>query len=338
MSFSNILSGSFTSAAAVAFHDVVLPLGEPDRFVLRNRSAWIAGGTTAETSIISERFRGMAEEAALGWDIGVNTADEFSKAAAGQITTNGFRFIDSANPPLFAALALSGTEITRANGAVATLADTGSIQVGSVVRFDNTTAMLQISGFDIEVTAVSVNTNIDLNIDSTNFAADATAGNARLIIPPRMFPRHRFIVPLAGAVGITQAASAVVSMSVAHDFSVGESVSFRVPAAYGMSEINNLNGTVTAVGTYTVTVNIDSSGFSAFLPPTSAVYAAGVSPAQILPSGARPEVGANPPGVPVDAAFDNRGRFFMRCGTNVITSASDIYDWTAYYSENHNAE
>ena len=332
MTFDYRDSGSFTSAAAVAFHDVVLPHGRPDKFVLRNRTAW--GDDAAETSVETTHWRGMAEEAFQSMDQ-ANTTGTLSTEAG---TTNGFRFIDSQNPPTFAALALSGTEITRANGAVATLADTGSIQVGSVVRFDNTTAMLQISGYDIEVTAVSVNTDITLNIDSTNFAADATAGNARLIIPSRMFPRHRFVVPLAGAVGITQATSAVVSVSVAHDFSVGEAVSLRVPTAYGMSEMNNQEGTVTAVGTYTITVNIDSSGFTAFLPPTSAAYAAGVSPAMILPAGARPEVGANPPGVPVTAAFDNRNRFVMRCGTNVVTSASHVYDWEALYSNDHNAE
>ncbi len=337
MSFSNILSGSFTSAAAVAFHDVLLPLGEPDRFVLENRTAWNDNAIVTETSIVSKRFRGMAEEAALGTDMGVNTSDELSAAAA-PITANGFRFIDSFNPPTFAALALNGTEITRANGAVASMADTGSIQVGSVVRFDNTTAMLQISGYDIEVTAVSVNTNIDLNIDTTNFAADATAGNVRLFIPPRFFPRFRYIVPLAGAVGITQATNAVVSMSVAHDFSVGEKVGLRVSTDYGMSEANNLVATVTAVGTFTVTLDLDTSGFTAFLPPLSLTYSEGVTQATIVPAGSGPEAGANPPIVPVTAAFDNRNRFFMRCGTGVVTSASDVYDWTAYYSNNHNAE
>lgn len=335
MSFSNILSGSFTSAAAVAFHDVPLPLGEPDRFVLENRTAWNDNAVTAETSIVSKRFRGMAEEAALGTDMGVNTADELSAAAA-PITANGFRFIDSFNPPTFAAL--EQTNISLANPAVVTMASTGSIQVGSVVRLDNTTAQLQTSGYDIEVTAVTTDTNITLNLDTQNFAAVGTAGNVRLIIPGRFFPRFRYVVPLAGAVGITQAANAVVSMSVAHDFSVGEKVSLRVPSAYGMLEANNQVATVTAVGTYTVTLDLDTSGFTAFLPPTSAVYAAGVSPAVILPAGAGPEVGANPPIVPVTAAFDNRNRFFLRCGTAVVTSANDVYDWTAYYSNNHNAE
>ena len=175
-------------------------------------------------------------------------------------------------------------------------------------------------------------------MDTQNFAAVGTAGNVRLIVPGRMFPRNRYIVPLAGAVGITQAANAVVSMSVAHDFSVGEKVTLRVPSAYGMLEANNKSAIVTAVGTYTVTLDLDSSGFSAFLPPTSAVYAAGVSPAMVIPAGAGPEDGANPPGVPVTAAFDNRNRHVMRCGTNVITSTSAVYDWYAEYSESHVAE
>lgn len=327
MTFDYRDSGSFTSAAASAFQDVVLPHGRPDKFVLRNRTAW--GDDAAETSVESQHLRGMAEEAFQSIDQAVTSGILSSEAG----TTNGFRFIDSSNPPTFASLAQ--TNISLANPAVVTMADTGFIQVGSVVRLDNTTAQLQTSGFDIEVTAVSVNTNITLNLDSQNYAAVGSAGNVRLIIPSRFYPRNRFIVPLAGAVGITQAVNAVVSLSVAHDFTVGEKVAFRVPTAYGMFEANNLVATVLSVGTYTVTTDLDSSGFTAFLPPTSAVYAAGVSPAMLLPSGAGPEVGANPPGVPVNAAFDNRNRFVMRCGTNVVTSTSAVYDWEALYSNSH---
>lgn len=327
MTFTYRDSGSFTSAAAVAFEDVILPHGRPDKFVLRNRTAW--GDDAAETSVESYYQRGMAEEAFQSMDQAVTSGILSTEAG----TTNGFRFFNTQNPPTFSALAQ--TNISLANPGVVTMADTGFIQVGSVVRLDNTTGQLQTSGYDIEVTAVSVNTNITLNLDTQNFAAVGTAGNVRLIIPGRMFPRFRYIVPLAGAVGITQATNAVASMSVAHDFSVGEKISFRVPTAYGMSEINNVVGSVTSVSTYTVTTDIDSSGFSAFLPPTSAAYAAGVSPAVIVPVGAGPIAGANPPEVPVTAAFDNRNQFVMRCGTNVVTSASAVYDWEAFYSEFH---
>ena len=157
-------TGSFTAAAALAFHDVLLPDGRPDKFVLRNRTAW--GDDAAETSVQTTHVRGMAEEAFRSMDQAVTSGILSTEAG----TTNGFRFIDTQNPPTFAALALSGTEITTADPAVATMADTGSIQVGSVVRLDNTTAMLQISGFDIEVTAVTSNTNITLNIDSQTFS------------------------------------------------------------------------------------------------------------------------------------------------------------------------
>lgn len=145
MTFDYRDSGSFTSAAASAFQDVVLPHGRPDKFVLRNRTAW--GDDAAETSVESQHLRGMAEEAFQSIDQAVTSGILSSEAG----TTNGFRFIDSSNPPTFAALAQ--TNISLANPAVVTMADTGFIQVGSVVRLDNTTAQLQTSGFDIEVTA-----------------------------------------------------------------------------------------------------------------------------------------------------------------------------------------
>ena len=332
MSFQARYSGSFTSANPAARHDVVLPQGQPDYFRIRNRTAW--GDDAAETSVEANWWRGMAFDAGQTMDQAVTSGALSTEA----ITTNGFRFIDTANPPQFAALAT--TAISVANPAVCTMADTGSIAVGDVVRLDNTTGMLQVAGYDFEVTAVTTNTSVTLNLDSNvqPFAAAATAGNVRLIIPGRFYPRWRYIVPLGAAAGITQAANAVFSTSVAHDFTVGEKVTFRVPSAYGMTEMNNLVGSVTAVGTYTVTTDIDSSAFTAFNFPTSAVYAAGVSPAIIMPAGAGPQAGANPPESPVNAAYDNRNRFVMRIGTNVITSASAVYDWEAMYSNLNTAE
>lgn len=104
---------------------------------------------------------------------------------------------------------------------------------------------------------------------------------------------------------------ATVCFSVDHHFSVGEKVSFRVSSAYGMDEINNMTGTVLSIGNmaegavYTavaagqaanaIRVDINSSGFTAFSMPTSALFAAGETPAMVVPAGAGPESGANPP-------------------------------------------
>lgn len=61
--------------------------------------------------------------------------------------------------------------------------------------------------------------------------------------------------------GITQAATAVVTVG-AHTFVTGESVHFSGVA--GMTQINGLRGTITATGATDITVNINSSAFSAY--------------------------------------------------------------------------
>jgi hypothetical protein len=68
---------------------------------------------------------------------------------------------------------------------------------------------------------------------------------------------------------ITQAASAVVTISTggaANPFFVGETVSFL--SVVGMTQINGLTGTVTAVGgvttAWTITVTINSTAFTAY--------------------------------------------------------------------------
>lgn len=313
--------GSFTSDAAVA-RQTVQVTDEPDLIVVRNRTAW--GDDAAETSVESRWVRGMAQDAAQTLDQAVTSGALSTEA----VTSNGFRVYNTFAPPTYAALAT--TAITAANPAVASMADTGAINVGDVVRLDSTTAMLEIAGYDFEVTAITANTSVTLNFDGQNEAAAATAGNVRLLVQGQHYPRRRFIVPLSGAAGITQAASAVVSTSVAHDFTVGEKVRLKVPSAYGMTEANNEVATVTAVGTYTVTLDLDASGFSAFSLPTSAVYAAGVTPAEIIPAGAGPYPSGNPPYVSTDAAYDNRDQWQIVMGSNIITSTSAVYDWIAY--------
>ena len=351
MTFNARYSGSFTSTATPDRHDVQLPQGQPDYFKLVNRTDWNAA---SETSLVSEWYKGMAFDAALTVDSGVNTNRELSTAATA-VTTNGFRFIDTWNPPTFTSNGLSA--ISAANPAVISVdSSTGSVAVGDVVRVTNTTGMLQVAGYDFSVTAVSTDTSISLNFDAQNEAAAATDGEVRLIIPGRMYPRNRYIVPVGGLAGVSVAASngaqCVVCTSVYHDFSVGEKISFRVTSAFGMSELNNLTATVVSIGNasgaaYSTAIaanynamqlDLDVSSFTAFSLPASATAAAGYSPAMVVPAGAGPEVNANPPGVPVNAAFDNRNRYVMRLGTNLITSASAVYDWYAEYSNQHTAE
>lgn len=65
----------------------------------------------------------------------------------------------------------------------------------------------------------------------------------------------------ASVTAITKAASAVVTVG-AHTFVAGESVYFSGVA--GMTQINGLRGTITSTGATTITVAINSSGFSTY--------------------------------------------------------------------------
>src|SRR5690606_4582312 len=93
------------------------------------------------------------------------------------------------------------------------------------------------------------------------------------------YPRRRFIV------NITQAAQAVITFSQTHGFTAGQQIRLIVPAQYGMVQMDNQLATVTAVSTAnnTVTVNIDSSAFTAFAFPQPGVVP--FTQAQAVPVG-----------------------------------------------------
>lgn len=72
--------------------------------------------------------------------------------------------------------------------------------------------------------------------------------------------------------GISQAASAVVTVG-AHTFVVGDAVTFS--GVIGMTQINGLTGIVTAIAATTITVNINSTGFTVYSSGGTAALLAG---------------------------------------------------------------
>lgn len=76
-------------------------------------------------------------------------------------------------------------------------------------------------------------------------------------------PRFRYII------AITNAQHPVVTFSEDHDFIDYEIVSFRVTPAFGMFEINNLQSKVLSHTNNTITVDIDSQFWTAFVYPAT---------------------------------------------------------------------
>lgn len=74
------------------------------------------------------------------------------------------------------------------------------------------------------------------------------------------------------------------SSTEANTYIVGQNVRMTVPVTYGMFQANGLVGTITAISGSNFTLNIDSSGFDAFVAPSGVTVQ---QPASIAPFGSR---------------------------------------------------
>jgi hypothetical protein len=192
-------------------------------------------------------------------------------------TSGGFTLIDSANPPVYASVV--GTTIDRTTFVALTASTTG-FAVGDIVRIISPTGMNQIGGMTFAITAINAGVSITLGYMTSavsaglTIAANATACLIKKVIPSLFYPRKRTVAY------VTAAAQGVVYFTEPNDFTAGEMVDFSIPSAYGMIQLNNLTGQsrgparvlgVTNSATVSsITIDVDTSGFTAFSLPTSA--------------------------------------------------------------------
>lgn len=300
-----IAQGHFTSTGNPT--TIELPR-YPHYFVIKNRSTW---GTAPTAVIQSEWFNGFANGQAITVTEGGGSAlTGTAIAAAGA----GFTLVDLTNQAPGAAVT-NVTAITAATPAVA--ATITPARVGDIVRMYNTTGMLQIAGMDFTITAIAAGVSMTLGyLPAVGFAAAATAGSFRVIPQKYYRPRRYFIT------NITAAAAAVITVSVAHNYLVGDYIRVHCPVAFGMTQIDGLVGQVTAVTASTITTNINSAAFTAFAFPTSAVAAAGVSFPHVTPIG---EVATK-----LTSVQYNQGYYGMYLDTGVVGANTNVMDWMAF--------
>ena len=309
------LTGTFTSDGTQ--FNLSLPSGYTE-FEMVNVTDW--GSTAANTNVMT----------AYGWSslpagsalVGNKTNGAATIAIGSMITSGGFTFLaDSAAINNGAPVTI--TAITQAAPAVVSATTTGLVDSSTIVRVIGSTGMLQIAGMDFTVGTIVAGVSFELKyLDSSGFGAAATAGSYRIInSDARFYPRNRFIT------GITQAASAVITLSVTHGFTAGQAVRILVPAVFGMTEMNNLLGNITAIDTTlnTITVDIDSTAFTAFAFPTSAVAALGISFAQVVPVG---ETANGTYANNLDDATRNTSITGVIIGSGVQTTGK-LYQWIA---------
>lgn len=240
----------------------------------------VADDDTQTTAVGVQYYwqRGFAD--GYGWEYKKSNAANAAQLST-IITSGGFTYVNSSLNPLGAANA-TVTAVSNAAIPVVSNSGTNGLVAGDVVRLSNVASAQQLGGFDFTVGHNTL-TSGTFSLDYMSQIATATTGTWRKVkFDPLYYPRHRYIT------SISQAGSAVVTLSVTHGYKVGQAVRFVVPSAYGMTQMDGLLGTITAIDTTlasgnTITVDIDSSAFTTFAFPLSA--AVPFSPAYVVPVG-----------------------------------------------------
>ena len=250
---------------------------------------WVKNITTSYAS-------GAGTGAEFYWQLGMTQGQGtiYTKTSStnalqvGQIAAGaGFYLVNSTvNIP---GPSLSLTGITNATPPVVNTANTASVNPGSIVRIFSTVGAQQLGGLDFTVGTVSSGTSFTLAYMQPIASANPGAGTFRVIpYNPYFYPPIRYIT------NISQATQAIVTLSVTHQFTVGQEVRFIIPTvsstAFGMTQLNGLQGSIVAINqpdvnsfTNTITVDIDTTGFSPFAFPLTTDP--GFTPAQVVPIG-----------------------------------------------------
>lgn len=208
-----------------------------------------------------------------------------SVAGANLITYNtsgGFTYYDSSLAN-YGTVNATITAVSTASIPVVTNSGTNGLSAGQVVRILALTAAPQLGGYDF---TVGLNT-----LSSTTFSLDfaqqlsvaGTTGSWMLINnDPAFYPSHRYITDI-----VSDGFTSVVTFSVRHTYQIGQILRLNVSDAFGMSQINGLQGTIIDLDNTgdvnTVTLDIDSSSFTAFAFPLAAAYP--FTPASATPVG-----------------------------------------------------
>lgn len=209
----------------------------------------------------------------------VNTIkiDTFQTATA----SNGFTYVTT-SPVVEAQAANAITAITAASPAV--VSQTNTYQEDDIIRIYGTTGMLQYAGMLVQISSVS---GAGYTLKGLR-AAGLTAGTAGYT---RRVSKFNAVDPeFLYVTEITKASSAVVRCSVDPTayYVVGMKVRFSVPSSFGMTQMDGLTGTITALSSsnYTMTVNIDSTAFSTFAFPLTTASPTAALFATVAPAGA----------------------------------------------------
>ena len=190
--------------------------------------------------------------------------------------------------------------LTKANPAVVTVTGHG-YSSGDVVVFQDlyesaTTGMPQIDGIPFTITVSDANTfSIPWNTNQSNYTAITGGATGATTVKKVLYP-YLYAPGVNVISAITVGATTTIDTTSAHNFVVGQEVAFRIPSAWGTTQLNSLpNSTIPGSPVYgyvvsvtdynTVVVNINSASYTAFNSNQTVASVPGMSFAQIVAVG-----------------------------------------------------
>lgn len=308
-----IQQGSFTSDGTVKELDI---RSDVDWMEVWNYTQM----ATQDTPGVGVQFywqRGMA----AGTGIEITKADGGDALQGEVMTSGGFTLLPKTLPG-----PVTGTTITKAGPPVCTAAGHG-FSNGDLVVFSSLTEMPQIALVAFTIGSVTTNT-FELSYFDTN-TANFTAESAFTVrkIDPFMWNTawNNITAVTTGTTTQIQLAAATTETL----YAVGDVLTFSVPSEYGMTQLDGVSAEVLSYvsATNTYTVDLDSTGFTAFAWPAASAVPLRLPTVRV--------VGSNSTS-PNDAVY-NTGILGMELGAGIdgpAGASSDVIYWKAGKSFN----
>ena len=278
--FTIVSQGTFTQPATAVNQYIPLPSGA-DYFTTTNLTQMATTETTG-VNVRGEWYGAGLTGAAdgLSW-VKTNSTNAINISTFATLGAVGFTYVTAYPAP---GPQVTGTTITQANGAVASAVNT--LSNGDQIIIYNAVGMEQISSMPFTVSSVSGTGFTLLGLNSSGFATPATAFYFRKISPFTPVVPQSYVIT-----AVTQATQGVVTTSQAHNYVVGQKIEFNIPQSCGMVQLNNFYQAsskpiiITAVTAYTFTINVNTSGYTAFALPASTLSPTAVLPPTVAPAG-----------------------------------------------------
>jgi hypothetical protein len=269
-----VCTGMFTNVASTPFF---IPLEQYiSEFRLKNltRSGVTVGsvaGSLTSARIVEAFFNQAYQNNGTAQIIETGTVSGLlAPMNIGNLAQNGFTIYNAVNPPSFPVVAVSS--FTPGTTTVWTTGSAHGYQVGDNVRVYGLTSSPQFSGLNMTVTAVGSTTTFTTLLNSTGATTSVGSviktGNAYIQNKSLYYPQNRVIAAM------TNANPMVITTLTQQNYFVGDVVTFDIPTVFGVPQLSNaysglpVQATViaanNAVGTQTVTLAINSTGFGVF--------------------------------------------------------------------------